>query len=62
MYLQVPQPLSDSYKCVPAPENVVPVHENLFAYSLFRLHISTRLFNFNFIKKSRCLSVFSAVV
>ena len=37
---------SDSYKCSAWPRNVGPVHENLFAYSLFRLRISTCPINF----------------
>jgi len=31
----------------PRPENAVPLHQNLFLYSLFCLRISTRPFIFN---------------
>jgi len=33
------------------PENVVPVHENLFAYRFFRLRISNRSFNINCVNR-----------
>jgi len=53
MYLQAPRRFNDSYKCGARPRK----RDNrtrkfvCIQYSFFRLHISTRLFNFNCVNR-----------